>query len=267
MKGYFISANVSYAQMRLTNVGRGQTTERPRIWSRTVSMAVCAHSEESAQKQFGDYVRSQPKGENPREAKIHDLAAAEFIPELLTETGGFPLDWPQISQQMRTDAESATGEYLEQGGYWLDEASLNNISGSYPSWEGLRHTLPEDIRSGLNWSDQKQFFFLFCVQRLASLEGETVDNRLPNIENGIGNDSGSADGTPVPTEFGRNFISTDCPSRPSVQSAVLVRARNAAVGAWLWRRHASNSKLTENRIVIEQCGILGADLEILPDEH
>jgi hypothetical protein len=41
---------------------------------------------------------------------------------------------------------------------------------------------------------------------------------------------------------------------------VLIRARNSAVAAWLWRKYAANAKFARDQIRIDPwCGVMGVE--------
>ena len=73
-----------------------------------------------------------------------------------------PIDWAQISQRIEPTLQSAEGHELEQG-YWADINVLVRPDKLSASVESLERELPEEIRSGLNWSTERQYYFITSV--------------------------------------------------------------------------------------------------------
>ena len=72
------------------------------------------------------------------------------------------MDWPQISRQVNDILQATPVDDFEQG-YWVDLNQAlppGKISFDIGS---LKRDLPEEFRSGLNWSPDKKFFFLVSV--------------------------------------------------------------------------------------------------------
>ena len=91
---------------------------------------------------------------NPQEMRINKIFCTPFLEQMLTETGNVPIDWPQLANRAFAEQAANPIDDFEQG-YWLD---VNTTIRPGPGIEALRQELPEDIRSGLNWSSDKQFF-------------------------------------------------------------------------------------------------------------
>ena len=136
--------------------------DRLQTWDACVSAIIYGGDAEQAQKRFEAWCRLIPDGENPVEMDIKKVVAAQFVDQLLTESGGKPLDWPRISRQVNDILQATPVDDFEQG-YWVD------INQAMPPGKisfdigSLKRDLPEDIRSGLNWSPDKKFFFLLSV--------------------------------------------------------------------------------------------------------
>jgi hypothetical protein len=212
---------------------------------------MCAGSEEEARKRFEEWLCAQPEGETQTQTQIHKMTATAFVDKLLTETESVPIDWQAVAKQAQTDLELVPADDFDQG-YWVD---VNALCQPGPSLEGLRLDLPEDVRSGLNWAEDKQFFFVLSAlspppppppELAEEGEGGAPDAAQPAEEAG-----GESD-------FGLAELEADFPVLADKQAAVLIRARNAAVAAWLWRNYAANTELAGNPIRIDPwCGGVG----------
>jgi len=66
------------------------------------------------------------------------------------------MDWPQVSQQINDVLQATAVDDFEQG-YWVDVNQTVPAAKISFDVESLKRDLPEDIRSGLNWSPEKQF--------------------------------------------------------------------------------------------------------------
>jgi len=236
MNGYFFTASTT---RHLPNLGPSRTGCH--------SLIVCGDSAEEAQKRFEELLCAQPEGESPMTTQINRVVAAQFIDKLLTEKEAVPIDWAQVASQAQSDLESIPADNFEQG-YWVD---VNAIVGASPSLEALRADLPEDIRSGLNWAEDKQSFFLLSVltpppplpEPGEEPEAEPADAEQPAEETAEETAGGSA--------FGLDESEAEFPELAAKEAAVLIRARNSAVAAWLWRQYAADSPLAGNQIRID----------------
>jgi tetratricopeptide (TPR) repeat protein len=247
MNGYFFTAS---ATRHLPNLGPSRTGCQ--------SLIVCADSAEAAQKQFEAWLCAQPEGEIPMTTRINRVVAAQFVDKLLTEKEPVPIDWPQVARQAQSDLESIPADNFEQG-YWVD---VNALVAASPDLEALRADLPEDIRSGLNWAEDKQSFFLLSVL--------TPPPPLPDPGDEPEADAADA-GQPVEetaggSAFGLDESEAEFPELAAKEAAVLIRARNAAVAAWLWRKYAADSQLAGHQIRIDPWfGLAGLEAKADPD--
>jgi hypothetical protein len=241
MNGYFLAAFITRSQ-----------TLGP-VSSTCLNTIVCAASADDARKRFEEYARAQPEGESPVQTQIHKMTLAPFVDQLLTEKETVPIDWPQIAKQAQTDMESIPADDFDQG-YWVD---VNAFCQPGPSLEALRQDLPEDIRSGLNWAEDKQFFFLLSV--LAPPPPPPPDF-AEEPEAGAPDAAQPAEETAGESAFEHTELEGDFPALAEKEVAVLIRARNAAVAAWLWRNYGANTKLAGNPIRIDPwCGGVGLE--------
>src|ERR1035438_9563038 len=133
-----------------------------RNWDSCMSAIIYGGDTQQAQKRFEAWCRRTPEGENPIETEIKKVVAAQFVDELLTESGGRPLDWPEISRQVNDILQATPVDDFEQG-YWVDMNQAVPPGKISFDVESLKKGLPEDIWSGLNWSQEKKFYFLISV--------------------------------------------------------------------------------------------------------
>jgi hypothetical protein len=240
MNGYFIAAG--YTRSQPLGPGRGGCQ----------SSIVCAGSEEEARKRFEEWLCAQREGETQTRTQIHKMTATPFVGQLLTETESVPIDWQQVAKQAQTDLESVPADDFDQG-YWVD---VNALCQPGPSLEALRLDLPEDVRSGLNWAEDKQFFFLLSALSLPPPPPELAEE----TEGGASEGAEAAEAAGGESDLGLAELEADFPVLADKEAAVLIRARNAAVAAWLWRNYAANTELAGNPIRIDPwCGGVGLE--------
>ncbi len=251
MNGYFFTASATRSQIHEGEVGLGRTGCQ--------SLIVCAGSAEEAQKRFEQWLGAQPEGESPVRTQIHKIVAAQFIDQLLTEKETVPIDWPQIARQAQLDLESIPVDDFEQG-YWVD---VNAVIGPSLNLEALREDLPDEVRSGLNWAEDKQSFFLLSV---------LSPPPPPPPEPGEDQEAGAAEASPTAGEtaagsaFGLDESEADFPELAAKEAAALIRARNSAVAAWLWRKYAADTPFAGNQIRIDPWfGVIGPEPKSDPD--
>jgi hypothetical protein len=241
MNGYFFTASI--VRFHPAHLGPARTGCH--------SLIVCANDAAEARQHFEKWICAPPEGESQIQTRINRVVATQFIDQLLTEKESVPIDWPQIARQAQLDMESIPADNFDQG-YWLD---VNAIISPGATLEALRDALPEDVRSGLNWAEDKQFFYLFSVLSPPpppppdpgdEPEAEASDAAQPAEE--------AADGS----AFDPGESDADFPELVEKEAAVLIRARNSAVAAWLWRNYAADSQLAGNQIRIDPwCGVAG----------
>jgi len=245
MNGYLFSAGITQSQVRPVSGRGGQLVERLQTWDSCVSAIAYGGDTEQAQKRFEAWCRLIPDGANPVEMDFKRIVAAQFVDELLAESGGRPLDWPQISQQVGDLLQATPVDDFEQG-YWVEINQAVPPGKISFDIESLKRDLPEDIRSGLNWSPDKQFFFLVSVLTPRPSPAFPADEleaaaSAPDAEN-------EAEATPDLD----GFVAT-LPEMRDKEAAALVEARNSVVAAWLWRKFAAGTRLAANEIQIAPC--------------
>jgi len=245
MNGYLFTAAVTRTPSHLASLGPGRTTCHSSI--------VCADNAEEARKRFEAWLCAQPEGESRIETRINRIAAAQFIAQLLTEKEFAPMDWPQIAKDAQTNLEAIPADDFEQG-YWVD---VNAVVGPSSSFEALREALPEDIRSGLNWAEDKQFLFLLSVLTPPPPPPPDPADEPPA---GVPDDAPPGQETAGESAPDLEELEADFPELVDKEVAVLIRSRNSAVAAWLWRKYAADTKLADHQIRIDPwCGLLGLE--------
>ena len=243
MNGYLFAAGVTQSQVRPVPGRGGQMVDRLQTWDACVSAIIYGGDAEQAQKRFEAWCRLIPDGKNPVEMDFKKVVAAQFVDQLLTESGGQPLDWPRISRQVNDILQATPVDDFEQG-YWVD------INQAMPPGKisfdigSLKRDLPDDIRSGLNWSPDKKFFFLLSV--LSPYPSPPIP--ADDLESGAPDGDETADKEPDLD----GFVAT-LPEMRDKEAAALVEARNSVVAAWLWRKYAADTRLAPNEIQITPC--------------
>jgi len=244
MNAYLLTASVTRTHPESATMAQHARTS-------CFNMIVCAADADEAQKRFEESVCAPPEGESKVETQIHKIVIAPLVDQLLTETESAPLDWPQIAMQAQADMESVPADDFDQG-YWLD---ANEVFGPSTNLDEFRQDLPEDIRSGLNWAEDKKFFFLLSV---LSPPPPPPAESADDVEGEESEDSETSEETASGAAFNPGDSEADFPELVAKEAAVLIRARNAAVAAWLWRKYASNKELAGNQIRLDPwCGVVG----------
>jgi hypothetical protein len=244
MNAYLFNAGVSQSQVRPSRNRYGLAVDSLQTWDSCLSAIIYGGDPEQARKRFEAWCRQTPEGENPVETEIKRVVAAQFVDVLLTESGRRPVDWPQISRRAYDALQATAVDNLDQG-YWVDINQVvppGKISFDIGS---LKRDLPEDVRSGLNWSDKKFFFLVSVFSPRPSpvipadeLEADATD---PDKED---EDDGKAD---------LDDAVAALPEMRDKEAAALVESQNSVVAAWLWRKFAADTRLAPNEIQIDPC--------------
>lgn len=216
-----------------------------------LSLILHGAEEEPARKAFEKWLLALGGSEEKVPVKIGRIVQAPFLDQMLTEDGSAPLDWARVTEELPRTLEMAEGDSTAQG-YWLDCNQWpppGRLSGSL---ESLKSDLPEDIRSGLNWSADKQYFFLVSVLSPVAPPPLYPDEEFEDKESSgqEGRSPEAADDYTDPDLAGESHESF-FPELAARELVVLVHARNALVAAWLWRRHAAETALAGNAIRID----------------
>jgi hypothetical protein len=248
MNGYLFTAGLTQTQVRSSPGRGGQRVDSIQVWDSCVSAIIYGGDTQQAQKRFEAWCRRTPEGENPIETQIKKIVAAQFVDELLTESGGKPLDWPQLSRQVNDILQATPVDDFEQG-YWVDLNQAMPAGKISFDVESLKRDLPEDIRSGLNWSPDKKFFFLVSVLTPRPPPQIPPDELEPDARIQDDADDENSDDDKADLD---GFVAT-LPEMRDKEAAALVEARNSVVAAWLWRKFVANTRLVANEIQITPC--------------
>ena len=255
MNAYFFTAIATRSQVRKTPGPYG-ASESFQIWDGCTSMIVPGDNPDEAREKFDAWLHTQPEGENPMEIEVKLVTATQFVAKLLTESGSVPLDLREISKQMQVQLESASLDDFEQG-YWLDVEPV--VRPGHPSLSigALQQSLPDEIRTGLNWSADKQFFYLLTVFSLPLPPPGLAE--LPESQATEPDDTAEENPDATDAEELQRLLAM-YPQAADKEAAALIQARNSAVAAWLWRRFAANTRLAANPIRIDPwCGVIGLE--------
>lgn len=248
MNGYLFTAGLTQTQVLPTPDRRGQMVDMLQTWDTCVSAIIYGGDPEQAQKRFETWCRRSREEEKPVETEIKKVVAAQFVDQVLTESGGSPLDWPRISQQVYDALQTTVVDDFEQG-YWVDINQTVPPGRINCDIESLKRDLPEAIRSGLNWSPHKIFFFLVTVlspRPAPIIPTDELESQAPDDDN-------PADENEAEEKPGLDEVIAALPEMRDKEAAALVAARNSVVAAWLWRRYAADTRLAPNEIQIDPC--------------
>jgi hypothetical protein len=255
MNAYLFTAITTQSQLRQTT-GRYGPAESFQTWDGCSSLAILGNNPAEAQKQVEAWLRTQPEGQNPLQVEINLVTAAQFVDQLFTESGSVPLDWPAIAKQTQAQLESSAVDDFEQG-YWLDAESAVRPGQPGLSIAALQQDLPENIRTGLNWSADKQFYYLLTIFSLPPPPPALVEG--PEMKTS-GTDDPLEEDADADEAAEMQRLLASYPQAAQKEAAALIQARNSAVAAWLWRRFAADTRLAANPIRIDPwCGIGGLE--------
>lgn len=244
---YLFNAEVTHKQILSETGHLGQKGERLEILDSCMTILVCGGNRDEAQKRFEAWVSSGTEQENPIQTVIKRIFAAPMVNQLFTERGPEPILWPQVCARADASLEAASMDEFEQG-YWADVNQLVFAHKLSVDTESLRSELPEEIRSGLNWSPGKSFYFLVSV--LSPRVAPEVEMATRRAEEGL-DDEEFSESHDEPSVF---------PQLVEKKTAVLVQARNSVIAAWLWRKFTNEKKLPADEIRIDPwCGAISVD--------
>ena len=163
--------------------------------------------------------------------KIELLLSAPVVPELLTESGPMPIDWPALSAEAFAAIE-ATQDWQAEQGCWMDCDDTVPAVNLADDAEALRRQLPADLVNDLNWQPERLAFFVLSALKPPAAPAprlELEDLQLTEAEQ-------------------REATFPELVPREAV---AVVQARNAVVAAWLWRRHAQATPWARNRLRLD----------------
>lgn len=253
MNAYLFTGVTTRSQVRPTT-GRQGPVDTIQTWDACATQIIFGDSPDEAQKRFETWLCATPAGEEPAEVRIRKIAAAQFVDQFFTESGGVPLDWPDMLRQAESQLQSTPVDDFEQG-YWVDVDQVVRPGKLSFSAGTLQSDVPEDIRSGLNWLSDKKFLFILSVLSPLLPPAEPVDE--PEAE---APDTGESPDEDIETteSIGIGELYATFPQALDKEAAALIQARNSVVAAWLWRRYAANTRLAANAIRIDPwCGAIG----------
>jgi hypothetical protein len=248
MNGYLFTAGLTQVQVGPAPGRGGQVVDTLQTRDGCASAIIYGGDAEQAQKRFEAWCRPSSEGENPARVEIKKIVAAQFVDQLLTESGGQPLDWPRVSQQVNDILQATAVDDFEQG-YWVDINQAVPPGKISFDVESLKRDLPEEIRSGLNWSPGKKFFFLLSVLSPRPLPGIPADDLESDAPD---RDDADNENENEGTADLDGFVAT-LPEMRDKEAAALVEARNSVIAAWLWRKYAADTRLAPNEIQITPC--------------
>jgi hypothetical protein len=257
MNAYLFTAATTVSQVRSAPGAFGESTNSIHTWDSCATLIVCGDQADQAQKQFETWLCRTPEGQNPIQAAIKKIVAAQFVDQLFTELGPEPIDWANISPRIEPTLETTETGNFEQG-YWADVNQIVGTEKIPPDLESLRRDLPEDIQSGLNWSADKQYFFIISV-----FSPPPPPPPDPADESDADATAAGEPGDENPGEYDRDGLAElEAVYRQLMdkEAAALIQARNSVVAAWLWRRFAADTPLAANDIRVDPwCGVIVPD--------
>ena len=224
-----------------------------RLGDSCVSLLVYGGSLERARARFEECLLRASHGDDAVPTKIEKIVSAAVLEHLFTEQGPVPMDWPLLCESAAR-AAAADPEALFEQGCWADCNGLVDPDRLSPDLESLRRDLPEDVRSGLNWSAEKQHFQIVGVLSPPAPPPPEYDFEDPSPAGlqAVETNAGDVEG------FHLNERASAFPELVDKEAAVVVQARNSVVAAWLWRRSAAVTKLARHHIRIDPwCGAEG----------
>ncbi len=237
MNAYFYTAGVS----RL---------DQGRIVDSCLSLILYGADAELTLKDFETRVMKSGDPSDPDSIKIERIIGAPILDRILSETGEEAIDWQRIGEDQLRIFEATEPGSLEQG-YWVDCNALLPAGHPPSSLEALRAGLPEDVREGLNWSAEKTFYFLLSVISPPAPPPDPFEIRR-DAEAGTGErGTGERSDPDVEEELDGEPVTVPFPELADKDLAVIVRARNAVVAGWLWRKYSASLPLASNAIQME----------------
>jgi hypothetical protein len=156
-----------------------------RLSDSCLSLIVYGGEAEEAQAGFEAWLLRYREGDNPTPTQIEKLVAAPVVENLFTESTDKAIDWPQVVNEAQIAMEKTEPDSAEEG-HWVDCDAEVKPGSQIPDIESLQRGLPESIRSGLNWSANKKFFFLVSAlsppQPLAETSSAQDDESADSAE-------------------------------------------------------------------------------------
>jgi len=247
MSAFLFVAGLTRSQVRPSR-SKYEAAETYQTWDACESGIIYGGELEDAQKQFEATCLLSPEGEKPVETVIKRLVGAQIIEQLLTESGSRPVDWPGIAREVSDEVSATPVDDFKQG-YWVDVSQALPPGKLSADIDALQRDLPEDIRSGLNWSAEKQFLFLVTVLSPPPAPVYIDDVLAAEEVEAAEEEEGNEDGEEVERPGLEENIAA-LPQMRDKEAAAIVLARNCVVAAWLWRKFAADAPLAQNEIQV-----------------
>jgi hypothetical protein len=251
--GYLLTAGVTVSQM-LPSGNRGINTLQS--WDTCVTIIVYAGDIEEAQRAFEAGGKNQRSGDDPHQTEIKKINSVEVVNELLTESGGEPLNWREIARRVvePADAPKTAGstedpeaeEDAGEEGYWVDVNQVVPAESAGLSLESLKQGLPDDISSALNWSAERQFVFLVSSLRPRPVFSYRED--IEETEEAEGDETVQPD--PMDSRPALDEWVTSLPEMRERETVAVVEARNSVVAGWIFRKFAPGG---QGEILVNPC--------------
>ncbi|MEI7727949.1 MAG: hypothetical protein WCO56_00140 [Verrucomicrobiota bacterium] len=172
---------------------------------------------------------------------VEKMVSAPVLSDLLAEAGATPIQWPQLVEDAFA-ALQATESIYQELGFWVDCEQVVPVAKLPTDVETLRNRLPSDINTALNWQADKFAYFLISALKPVPPPPPEYD------ELGEPVDDTELDNSDLshPADHLNSF-----PELAEKDKVAVVKARNAVVAAWLWRRHAQGTPLEKNAIRVD----------------
>ncbi len=219
------------------------------LWDSCSTLLLRDVEEAAARAWFEGWLQHAGRAEDEHPRKIEKITVSPLVDRLFTETGDEPLIWPAVEEQA-AQALAASEQTYEQQGYWADCDALLPPARLPADLEALQRSLPEDVRSGLNWSAAAQNFFLVSALVIPTFAPEPEpDYDKPEPENTAEAEASNHARREAPF-----------PELAEKEATAVIRARNTVVAAWLWRRYAAATRLAHNPIRVDSwCNVAGPE--------
>jgi hypothetical protein len=217
-----------------------------------VSVILFGGGKEEAMASFEEQLLAPTGSESSAAIKIEKVICAPVFNELFTEERVIPINWPEICEEAERILQDTQPDDLAQG-YWVDCDQTVPPGRLSANIDSLKIELPEDIRSNLNWSGDKAYFFLVSVFSAPKQPADFYEDQ-EQVELNPNEDES--------TQFAAEPRVSPFPELVDKDLVVLIRARNSVIAAWLWRKHALSTTMATNRISIGPwCGAYPVDQE------
>jgi hypothetical protein len=213
--------------------------DKGQVFDTCRSLIFYGAEQDAAIKAFEHALLRDNPGEEAATIKVEKIIAAPVLQQMLTERGPVPLDWPRLDEEVAQIVQATAVDVMDEG-YWVDCNLWSGPDDVHTDIDSLQKDLPEEIRSGLNWSADKTYIFLLNVFRLVAAP-DYPDEELEDESES----PSAAEDDQLPARLAAFLEMSD------KELALVVRARNSVVAAWLWKMHAGRGPLAANPIRVE----------------